>query len=280
MTLDTQTPCSWLTLEANTNCSWVILKAKTTCSTVVKKAKTTRGCIVQEAKATCSKAISEVEARRASQAESFQREHGNIMQDLEEQVIWEKGRSQAYFLSACQVTLYTSPPELRSTLATSYHILLGQTPPSPPLTLPQRTSPVEEQPTSAAPPTPAPKQYPRPKRWHPSPGPVESMPLGGTTLKATQGRPPSSKRQGVPPWYRALKPSCTEAFSQDSDLEREARREFFSKHSSNFTAEGTCNLSEIFKQMAMSTDLLATSIHEIQASWPGPNELKQVNYAL
>ena len=49
---------------------------------------------------------------------------------------------------------------------------------------------MEEQPASAAPPTPVPKQSPRPKRWHPSPDPVESMPLGGTTLKATLGGPP------------------------------------------------------------------------------------------
>ena len=32
--------------------------------------------------------------------------------------------------------------------------------------------------------------------------------------------------------------------------------------------------------MATSTYLLGTSIHEIQASWTGPNELKQANYAL
>ena len=37
---------------------------------------------------------------------------------------------------------------------------------------------------------------------------------------------------------------------------------------------------EYFSQMAMSTDLLHTSIHEIQASWTGPKELKQANYAL
>ena len=139
---------------------------------------------------------------------------------------------------------------------------------------------MEEQPNSAAPPTPAPKQSPRPKRWHPSPDPVESMPLGRTTLKVTLGRPPSSKRQEVPPWYRALKPSHAEAFSWDSDLVREARKEFFLKHSSNFTAEGTHNLSEIFKQMAASADLLGTSIHEIHASWTGPDELKQADYAL
>ena len=75
-------------------------------------------------------------------------------------------------------------------------------------------------------------------------------------------------------------PSHAKAFSWDSDLVREARREFFLKHSYNFTTDGTHNLSEIFKQMAMSADLLGTSIHEIQASWTGPDELKQANYAL
>ena len=44
--------------------------------------------------------------------------------------------------------------------------------------------------------------------------------------------------------------------------------------------EGTRNLSEIFKQMATSAKLLGTSIHEIQVSWTGPDELKQANYAL
>ena len=106
------------------------------------------------------------------------------------------------------------------------------------------------------------------------------MPLCRITLKMMPGKPPSSKRQEVPPWYRALKLSCIEAFSQDSDLVREARRECILKHSSNFTTEGTCDLLEIFKWMAMSTDLLGTSVHEIRASWSGPNELKQENYAL
>ena len=69
-------------------------------------------------------------------------------------------------------------------------------------------------------------------------------------------------------------------FGQDSDLVKEARREFFSKHSYNFIMEGTHGLSEIFKQMATSAKLLCTSIHEIQVSWMGPEELKQANYAL
>ena len=125
VTLNAQTTCSQLTLEAKTNCSQAILEVKTACSVAVKEAKTTRGHMVQEPKGTCSKAISEVEAWRASQAESFQRENGNIMWNLEEQVIQEESRSQANFLSTCQVTLFTRPPELKSHQATSHHFLLG-----------------------------------------------------------------------------------------------------------------------------------------------------------
>ena len=106
--------------EAKAICSQVILDTKTTCSVVVKEAKTTQGHIIWEAKATCSSAIRDIEARRASQAVTFQREHGNTMWDLEAQVIWEESRSQATFLSACQATLYTCPPEFKNALATSY----------------------------------------------------------------------------------------------------------------------------------------------------------------
>ena len=65
---------------------------------------------------------------------------------------------------------------------------------SSPFILLLRASQVEEQPPSAASPTPVPKQSPRPKRWHPSPDPVESTPLGRTTSKAPLGRLPSSKQ--------------------------------------------------------------------------------------
>ena len=87
VTLDTQTTCSQLTLDAKTNCSWAILDANTTCSAVVKEAKTTQGHIIQEAEATCSSAIRGIEGQRASQAGTLQREHGNIMWDLEMQAI-------------------------------------------------------------------------------------------------------------------------------------------------------------------------------------------------
>ena len=52
----------------------------------------------------------------------------------------------------------------------------------------------EEQSAPAAPPVPVPKQSPRPKRWHHSPDPVETMPLDGTSSKTTSEGPPSSKQ--------------------------------------------------------------------------------------
>ena len=151
---------------------------------------------------------------------------------------------------------------------------------SHPFTLSKRTSPLEEQSAPAAPPVPVCKQSPRPSRWHPSQDPVDSTPLGGTTSKTIPEDLPSSKQWEIPPWNRALKQSCLEVFSQDSDLVKEAREEYFSKHSYNFTTEGAHDLSEIFRQMAKSVKVLGTSIYEIQALWTGLDELRQANYAL
>ena len=73
-------------------------------------------------------------------------------------------------------------------------------------------------------------------------------------------------------------PSSGQKHIQDNV--KEARKEFFLKHSYNFVMEGTCNLLEVFMQMAMSTNLLSTPIYEIQVSWTGQDELRQVHYAL
>ena len=61
---------------------------------------------------------------------------------------------------------------------------------------------------------------------------------------------------------------------------KEARLCFFSNHSYNFVDDGTRDLSDVFKELAESASLLGEAIYEIQLSWTGPEELKQVNYAL
>ena len=112
------------------------------------------------------------------------------------------------------------------------------------------------------------------------PEPIGSMPLGGATLVAVLGEPPNPKKQEDPPWFKSLKPSHAEAFLRDSDIVVEARSCFFSKHSYNFNQDGSHDLSKIFKKLATKAGLLGTEIYEIEASWTGPEELKQVNYTL
>ena len=60
----------------------------------------------------------------------------------------------------------------------------------------------------------------------------------------------------------------------------EARLCFFSKHSYNFNQDRNHDLSKVFKKLAEKAGLLGTNIYEIEASWTGPEELKQANYTL
>ena len=157
-------------------------------------------------------------------------------------------------------------------MATSYHLLLGQAPPSSPTIPPQKTQPEEEQPSMATLLVPTPKQSPRAKRCNPSSEPMGSMPA--------VGGPPNPKKWETPPWFKSLKPSQADAFLRDSELVMEARFHFFSKHSYNFNQDGNCDLSEVFKKLAEKAGLLGTNIYEIKASLTGPEELKQTNYTL
>ena len=113
--------------EAKAVCACAIWEAKAICSVAIKEAETI-----------CCAAIREAETCRVSQAESLHREHAEVIQHLEEQVIQDEGKRQIDFLSACQVALNTSPGELRGTLVASYHILMGQAPTSHPFSLSQR----------------------------------------------------------------------------------------------------------------------------------------------
>ena len=83
-----------------------------------------------------------------------------------------------------------------------------------------------------------------------------------------------------PPLHKVLSWSHSEAFSWDTSLVRETREEYFKRHSPNFTMEGTCDLSEVFRCMAQSAKLLGSAIYEIKEVWKGPDELQQANYTL
>ena len=199
--------------EASAICACAILDAEALCSTTVKEAKATCAHTVWEAKAICSAAIRDAETWGASQADSLQQRHVKTIQHLEEQIIQEESRSQIDFLSACQAALQASPVELRGALVASYCLLMRQAPTSHPFTLSQGASLIEQPSAPVAPSSPAPEHSPRPMQQHPSPDPVDNTLLGRTMSKATSEGPPSSKQWEIPPLYKVLTWSCSEAFS-------------------------------------------------------------------
>ena len=207
---------SQVALEAKTSFRVTVTDAKTTLWVIVMEAKTTRCHSIQAAKAACSKskAISEAKARTTSQATMLQDEHSRYMWSLEEQAFEYKSRNHHEVLSSWQATLYHCPQLLRGLLAASYHLLLGQTPPSPTFVLPPRTPSAEEQPSTATPPALTPKQSPRPKRSLPSPEPMENMPLGGATPAAVLGGPPTHKKWENPPGSSHWSPAMLRPFSE------------------------------------------------------------------
>ena len=231
--------------EARAICTHATLDAKALCSATVKEAKATCACTIQEAKALCLAAIRDVETWGASLADSLQWRHTKTTQHMEEQVIQEEGKSQIDFLPACEAALQANPVELRGTLVASYHILMGQAPMSHPFTLSQGASPIEQLSVPAAPPSPAPEHSPRPRWQHPSPDPVDDMPLGRTTSKATLEGLSSSKQQEILPLNKVLTWSHSEAFSQDTSLVRETREDYLKRHYPNFLqrAHMTCQRS-------------------------------------
>ena len=257
-----------------------VLEARCNYRAAIQEAKTIRGNWLKKSEITYSKAIGEATALRSSQSVALHGGHIRLMQELEEQALREESKSHHNFLSACQAALHHVPQPLKENLATSYHILLGWSPPSPPSGPPTRAPLAEEQPPMAASPMPAPKWFPWPKRWLPLSEPQGSMSIDETTPRAMQEGPSSPKRWEAPTWFTSLKPSCAEAFLWDSSIVKEARSHFFSNHSYNWVHDGTSDLSDVFKELAKSACLLGEAIYKIQLSWTRPEELKQANYAL
>ena len=134
------------------------------------------------------------------------------MQDLEGQVIQEESRSQANFLSACQVVLYNSSLELKSAFwilpTTSYwgkHLHVTSTHPSM-----QRTSPCGRTANYVCSLLShwCPNSLIGQKDEHPSPDPVESMPTWWNHFRRLLWEDPPAPRGERPlTGSRTLKPS-------------------------------------------------------------------------
>ena len=106
------------------------------------------------------------------------------------------------------------------------------------------------------------------------------MSLDENSSMALQEELLSSKRGKTADWSSSLKPSHAYAFSWDSGPMKEARSHYFATHPWDWVHSNTNDLSDIFRELAQGTGLLGESIHEIQLSWTGPEELKHANYVL
>ena len=143
-------------LDTKVGCSRSVLEAKWNYQVAVKEAKTIRGNLLQKSEVAYSKAISNAVALRLSQSVTLNREHMRLIQELEEQSLEKESKSHHDFLAACQATLYHTLQPLRENLTTFYHVLLGQSPLSPPTVLPAKAPPHGRTATHGCPPL----QYP------------------------------------------------------------------------------------------------------------------------
>ena len=165
-------------------------------------------------------------------------------------------------------------------LVASYHILLGQAPTSYPFTLSQAVSPVEQPSAPAAPSHTSAWAVPQTQKVASFPKPVDSMPLGRTTSKATlEGPPaPNSKRSHLGTRYSSR---ATQKHSAGTLTwwRRVGRSISWGIPTTSLWKAPTISWRSL-EWVAESTNLLGTAIHKIQAVWMGPDELQQANYAL
>ena len=106
------------------------------------------------------------------------------------------------------------------------------------------------------------------------------MSIDETSCTTLQEGPSSTKRRETADWFTSLKPSHADAFSHDSDSVKEVRSHYFTTHPWDWVHGNMDNLSDIFKEFAKGADLLGKSIHELQPSWEGLEDLKPANYSL
>ena len=128
----------------------------------------------------------------------FQEEHSKYLQILEEQTYKKESRSHHEVLSSCQDVLYHSLQLLRRGTGCLISPAIRASASIPyPHSASKGTLHAEEQPSTAVPPMPTPKQSPRPKRWLPLPELMGNMSHGqshpGGSIRGTS-QPPRSER--------------------------------------------------------------------------------------
>ena len=267
-------------LNAKVKCTKVVMKAKYEYRVAIQEARVTSCNKLEESEATYSEAICENVAAKSLQCAVDHSEHARLIHELERWALDAENKSHQDFLLAHQSALCHAPQSLKENLHSSYHILLGQSSSSFWCILSARAPQTGRQPPAITSPKQEPKRSPLPKRWHSSTDAQGDTSVDEDFSMASQKGPLSSKIGKMVYWFSSLSPSHADAFSWDSSLVKEARACYFTTHPWDWAHCNMDNLSEIFKELAQVAGLLGESIHELQRSWDGPEDLKHGNYVL
>ena len=121
---------------------------------------------------------------------------------------------------------------------------------------------------------------PPPKRQHFSEDVQEDTSSDEDFPPVSQEEQSHSKRGKMVNWQTSMKSSHSDAFSQDSDLIKEARARYFTTHPWDWTQRNMNDLSDIFRGLTQSAGLLGECIFKMQDWWKRPDHLKYANYVL
>ena len=95
---EANTARSHATQDAKAQCFTIVKRAKITYTQTIQEAKVTQACNIQKAKTIHAAVVRDTKTQKTSQAELPQRQHSNVMQDLEEEAIQQESNSQSDFL--------------------------------------------------------------------------------------------------------------------------------------------------------------------------------------
>ena len=267
-------------LQARVKCTKAIMRAKFDYRVAVQEARAVQCSKLEEAEAAYSEALHENAAAQSLHCTTLCREHAKHMSELEQQALETENKSWQDFLSTHLAILHHAPPSLKEDLHSSYNILLGNSSSSLQSVPSVRVFQAQGQPPATTSPKSEPKQSQWPKRQNSLTDLQGDTSIDEDFPKGLQEDPLCSKREMTIEWFSSLKPSWADAFNRDSGPVREARKHYFATHPWDWACSNMEDLSDIFRELTQGDSLLGKSIHEIQVSWNGQEELKHANYIL
>ena len=197
------------------------------------------------------------------------------MLKLECEALAEEGCDHWAFMEACSTVLQAWPIKAHGVLMYPLQLLTGNVPLAAMLATvgwepPSTTTPL----TVSRMPTP----QTRTKWQHCSSNQEAMMPRPEeekvAMLDVTPKEHPHQRQKKGRPLVRLLKESHQEASRKDSDLIDTTRWVYFKMCCPNIDHEGSHDLSHTFQEMATSTGLMSSEVHEVQEVWTGHKDLQ------